>query len=596
MEITRRIADLRALMIENQIDAYLITGSDPHLSEYTPDRWKTREWISGFTGSYGKVLVTLEKALLWTDTRYFIQAAEELSGTEIELMKERVPDAISLEEWVTENLGAGKTVAIDGETLSAADAAQLESKFSAKGITFITDLELVAKIWINRPHETLLPVYEHEARFAGKSRTEKISLVRKMLLSKEIDSTVVSMLDEAAWLFNIRGSEINYTPLVTAYGYLDQENAWLFIHPGKLTAVFRDTLEKEGIRVMAYDQFYTFLSRINGKKVLADPLRSNSLLAKSLINNNIIDKSTSAVTLIKAVKDEEEIKNIRNAHIKDGIAMVHFLQWISQSIGKERITEVSAGNMLNEFRSRQPLFKGDSFHPIAGFGPHGAIVHYHATNQTDSEIFPDNLLLIDSGGQYLDGTTDITRTIVIGKAATKHKEDFTSCLKAHISLAKAIFPAGTKGHSLDSIARKPLWDKGINYGHGTGHGIGYFLSVHEGPMSIRAEFNNEPVREGHLLSNEPGIYRAGEYGIRIENVMLCKKYATNEFGDFLCFETISLCPVDRQLILAEMLNEEEVRWLNDYHETVYRKISPHIRDAAVSDWLKLACRPISGPE
>ncbi len=596
MKIANRIDALRAQMEENSIDAYLITGSDPHLSEYTPDRWKTREWISGFTGSYGKVLVTMEKVLLWTDTRYFIQAFEELKGTEIELMKERVPEAISMEEWVCDNLCAGNRIAVDGATLSAADAAQLESKFSAKGIIFDTKPDLVSQIWKHRPVESLVPIYEHTTEFAGKSRIEKITLVRKILFSKDIDAAVISMLDDIAWLFNIRGNEISYTPLVTAYVYLDQENVWLFIHPDKITGIFRDILEKEGIQVLHYDQFYSFLGRIAAKKIQVDPLRSNSILARSLINNNLIDKSPSVTTQIKAVKDQTEINNIRTSHIKDGAAMVHFLYWIFQSIGKERITEISAGNKLNEFRSRQPLFKGDSFHPIAGFGPHGAIVHYHATSRTDMEILPDNLLLIDSGGQYLDGTTDITRTICLGKPTEKQKEDFTNCLKGHISLANAVFPQGTKGHSLDSIARKPLWDKGINYGHGTGHGIGYFLSVHEGPMSIRAEFNNEPIREGHLLSNEPGIYRAGEYGIRIENVILCKKSISNEFGDFLCFETVSLCPIDRQLIVPELLNTGEINWINNYHETVLLKISPLILDGEVLVWLKSACLPVINPE
>jgi Xaa-Pro aminopeptidase len=283
---------------------------------------------------------------------------------------------------------------------------------------------------------------------------------------------------------------------------------------------------------------------------------------------------------------------IKNAHIKDGAAMANFLFWLFEIIGKERITEISIGQKLNEFRSKQQLFKSDSFHPIVGYGPHGAIVHYHATIQTNVDIMPENLLLIDSGGQYMDGTTDLTRTICFGIATQNQKEDFTTCLKAHIALATAIFPAGTKGYSLDSITRKPLWDKGINYGHGTGHGIGFFLSVHEGPMSIRAEFNNEPIREGHLLSNEPGIYREGQYGIRIENIILCKRFTSNEFGDFLCFETVSFCPIDRNLIAIDMLNSDEIRWINHYHESVFRNISPLLSDGDVIEWLMLQCGPL----
>jgi len=592
MDNINRIAELRALMKANNIDAYLLTGTDPHLSEYTPAYWRTREWISGFTGSYGKVLVTSDKVLLWTDTRYFLQAAEELRGTEIKMMKERVPGAITLEEWVKANMKPGHIFALDGLTISIAEAALIESNLAAKGISFNADIDLVSEIWKDRPYFPDRPIYEYPVIYAGKSRVEKIEMVRKALLSKDLEATVISALDDVAWLFNIRGEEIEYIPVVSAYGYIDQDNAWIFLHPDKITGEFKTVLEKEGILVEPYDHFFDFLCRIRNKKIQIDPIRTNILVGKVVSVSNFIEASVAVATQLKAIKDENEISCIRSAHIKDGAAMVNFLYWIFQSIGKEKITEISVGNKLNEFRNQQPLFQGDSFHPIAGFGPHGAIVHYHATVQTDVDINPDNLLLIDSGGQYLDGTTDITRTIGLGFATGKQKEDFTFCLKAHIALATAIFPEGTKGYSLDSIARKPLWDKAINYGHGTGHGIGYFLSVHEGPMSIRAEFNNEPIREGHLLSNEPGIYREGEYGIRIENVLLCKKYTTNEFGSFLCFETLSFCPIDRQMIDKNILNNDEIHWVNHYHEKVFEKISPLVSDQEVLAWLKMQCAPL----
>lgn len=580
-------------MTENQIDAYLITGTDPHLSEYIPEGWKTREWISGFTGSYGKVLVTQDHAMLWTDTRYFIQATEELSGTNIELMKERVPGAISVEDWIIQNLKAGNKVAVDGLTISAADSGQISSKLYAKGILFSPDTDLVTGIWKERPIAGGNPVYEHPVGFAGKPRGEKIEMVRKMLLSTESDATVISMLDDVAWLFNLRGDEILYTPLFTAYGYIDQESVWLFIDPTKITGIVRKKLEDEGIKISSYDSFLAFLARKNNQRILIDPLRTNSLVVKLIFESNIIERAVSLTTLLKARKDPKEIKRIKSAHLKDGAAMVYALHRISRAIGKENITEVKVGQIMNEYRSKQSQFKGDSFHPIVGFGPHGAIVHYHATNQSDSLIEPDNILLIDSGGQYLDGTTDITRTISTGTATKKQRTDFTICLKGHIALANAIYPEGTKGYSLDAITRKPLWDKAINYGHGTGHGIGYFLSVHEGPMSIRAEFNNEPIREGHLLSNEPGIYREGEYGIRIENVILCKKYQSNAFGNFLCFETISLCPIDRKLIRTELLSQDELKWINHYHETVCKKISPLIPDNDVREWLITQCAPLN---
>jgi Xaa-Pro aminopeptidase len=596
MVIAERISGLRELMKIHQIEAYLITGTDPHLSEYIPERWETRKWISGFTGSYGKVLVTLNDVLLWTDTRYFLQAAEELKGTGIMLMKDRVPEAVSLEEWVLKNLKRGNKIAFDGSTISAAEATQLTSKLAANGIYFSIDQDLVDQVWLDRPIQSESPAYEYPLDFAGKSRTEKFDLVRKVLKSKDLDSTIISLLDDLAWVFNLRGNEIEYTPLVSAYGYLDQENVWLFINPGRLEPAFRNVLEEEGIIIKPYEDYYSFIKRITNKRIQIDPLRTNFKVSKSLSDHNKIDSSVAVVTKLKAVKDHSEIENIRNAHVKDGTAMVYSLFWLNQVIGKENITEVSVGKMLNEFRKQQPLFKGDSFQPIVGFGAHGAIVHYHATDQTNVSISPDNLLLIDSGGQYLDGTTDITRTISLGTPATKQCEDFTSCLKAHIALATVHFPVGTKGYSLDSITRKPLWDRGINYGHGTGHGIGYFLSVHEGPMSIRAEFNNESISEGHLLSNEPGIYREGEYGLRIENVLFCKKTDSTEFGDFLCFETVSLCPIDRHLIVIEMLSAMEVNWLNQYHDTVFLKLSPHIPARDVLEWLKIQCEPMHLPD
>ena len=593
MNVTERIAALRSLMKKNGIDAYLITGTDPHLSEYTPERWKTRAWISGFTGSFGKVLVTLKEVLLWTDTRYFLQASDELYGTGIRLMKERVVDAISLESWVVENLKPGSKFALDGLTLSTAEAVSLKSILGANGIFFDSGIDLVAEIWQNRPSEIYAPIYEHPANFAGKTRAEKLELVRKMLLAKEIDAAVVSMLDDVAWLYNLRGNEIEYTPLFSAYAYVDLEKCWLFIASKKLSATISAQLEQEGIQLAPYDEFLPFLSRILEKCIQIDPIRSNFQLTSAMSGSNIIDTSVSLTTLIKSVKEPMEIRNIRNAHLKDGVALVNFLFWLNHTIEIEDITEVSAGKMLFHFRSRQAHFVGESFCPIVGFGPHGAIVHYHATESTDVAISKHNLLLIDSGGQYLDGTTDLTRTICLGHASKEQKMDFTLCLKAHIALANAIFPEGTRGHSLDAIARNTLWNSELNYGHGTGHGIGYFLSVHEGPMSIRAEFNNQSIREGHLLSNEPGIYRTDKYGIRIENVILCREFSQTEFGKFLCFETISLCPIDKQLIIIELLCKEELNWINQYHEKVFQQISPLITEKVVLEWLKNQCLPLN---
>jgi len=486
----------------------------------------------------------------------------------------------------------GSKVAVNGLTVSSGDSDQISSKLTANGILFNQDTDLVEAIWLDRPISYSGAIYEHPLIYAGKSRTEKIEQVRKLLATNGCDATIIPMLDDIAWLFNLRGEEIEYIPLFTAYAYVDQVGVWLFIHPGRILGMLKEKLEKEGINVNPYDSFFLFIDQIKDKRIQIDPIRTNSMIVKRISVSNSIKTSVLVTTQLKAIKDNHEIEHIRSAHVKDGAAMVNALYWIYKSLEIEQITEVSVGHKLNYFRSRQPLFKGDSFHPIVGFGSHGAIVHYHATEQSDRIIGRDNLLLIDSGGQYLDGTTDITRTIGTGTITKKQKEDFTICLKAHIALATAIFPEGTKGYSLDAITRKPLWDRGINYGHGTGHGIGYFLSVHEGPMSIRTEFNNEPIREGHLLSNEPGIYRENEYGLRTENVILCQKYSSSEFGAFLCFETISLCPIDRKLILTEFLGTDEIKWINHYHEVVLQKISPLLTDIDVLEWLSQQCAPL----
>lgn len=593
MKITDKLSLLRAQMVEQNIQAYLITGADAHLSEYPPASWNSREWISGFTGSYGKVLVTDNQAFLWTDTRYFLQAEEELKETGISLMKERIPEAISVEAWLSQNMEPGSTVAVNGLTISAAEFDRIRVEIGANGIGFVNDLDLVSTIWKDRPSEANDKVYDHPLQFAGKSRTEKLQSVRKRLAENASDAAVVNMLDDIAWLFNLRGNEIEFNPLFTAFGYVDQSEAWLFINEDKIEEKERGLLNAEGIKIVPYESFLSFLSRMTGKCINADPLRTNSLVLKYISESNSIDGKTSIVTDLKAIKDPVEIENIKFAHLKDGAAMVRSIHWIYQQLLIKSLTELEIGHKLNEFRSREKDFVGDSFQSIVGFGPHGAIVHYHASPGTDSIVTPDNLLLIDSGGQYLDGTTDITRTICLGAMTEKQRKDFTLCLKAHVALATAVFPVGTRGYSLDPIARKPLWDNGINYGHGTGHGIGYFLSVHEGPISIRTEFNNEPIREGNIISNEPGVYRNGEYGVRIENVLMCKKKDTTEFGQFLCFETISFCPIDRKLIDVKLLSNEELNWINNYHREVFMKISPLISETAISVWLREQCEPLT---
>jgi Xaa-Pro aminopeptidase len=591
MNILERITLLRSLMKERNIDAYIINGNDPHLSEYVPDKWRIREWISGFTGSYGRVVLTNRKSVLWTDSRYFLQAEAELKDSGIIMLKDRQPDSIAFEDWIISELPPHSVVGIDGLTISTSDERKLITKLSAKGIVLKQTEDLVSAIWINRPTLSKYPAYDYDIKFAGFGREEKLGLIRKQLDENGAEATIITMLDDLAWTFNIRGQDIEYNPLVTGYGYVDIERAIIFIDPDKKTIDLRNILISKGIELMEYESFIPFLQNLSTKKIYLDPDRTNSLVTEKLQRNCHLVEGISIPTLLKSVKNDCEIAGMKEAHKRDGVAMINFLYWFDSNVGKENISEISICNKLREFRAQQDYFKGESFHSIVGYAEHGAIVHYHVTEETNLTIEPRGILLIDSGGQYLDGTTDITRTIALGNATEQQKADFTLVLKGMIQLAKAIFPIGTTGNSLDVLARKALWDNCLNYGHGTGHGVGHFLCVHEGPVSIRQDFNQQSIREGNVLSNEPGIYKEGEYGIRIENLILCRKDKETEFGKFLAFDTLTLCPIDKKLINLKLLTEEELRWLNDYHERIITEIG-HYFEPAVLEWLKIQCSPV----
>ncbi len=573
MNIIDRINSLRGLMRERGIDAYIISGTDPHLSEYLPERWQTREWISGFTGSYGRVVVTHQRAILWTDSRYFLQANEQLKGSGIEMFKDRQADTIKYDDWLISQLKKGDVIAIDGLTISASEYQSIEEKFSAKGLTFIQSEDLLDVIWQDRPALPSDPVFELPVKFAGVSRVQKLETVREKLRERGADATIITLLDDLAWCFNLRGNDITYNPLFFAYGFITLDSVFLFIDESKISVSLHQQLSDEGITIRNYQSITEFLRSISGKSILLDPERTTVEIYNSVSQENNIVPGISLPTLLKSVKNEIEIEGMRQAHRHDGAAMVNFLYWFEHHIGKERITELTVCEKLKEFRSQQDHFMGESFHPIVGYASHGAIVHYHVTRETDIEVLPENILLIDSGGQYLNGTTDITRTIAAGEVTEQQRFDFTIALKGTIGLAKVIFPEGTKGYSLDSFARKPLWDNGMNYGHGTGHGVGHFLCVHEGPMSIRQEFNPEPIRAGQILSDEPAFYRDGQYGIRTENVILCKELSVTAYGRFLEFDTLTLCPIDQKLILPELLSDEEKLWLNEYHERIHRELT-----------------------
>jgi Xaa-Pro aminopeptidase len=591
MNALDRVASLRHLMIENNIDAYIINGNDPHLSEYVPERWRTREWLSCFTGSYGRVVVTLNKSALWTDSRYFIQAEKELKGSEITLIKDRQPDTIQYEDWILTEVPPNRIVGINGLTISASEERKLSGQLTAKGIVLKKDLDLVSQIWTNRPPLPDYTAYDYDVKFAGITRREKIDLILQKLNEKSCEATIITMLDDLAWTFNLRGNDIEYNPLVTGYGYIDKEEAIIFIDSTKITVDLKTMLVSEGIALKEYKSFIPFLQALSSKTLYIDPDRTNSFVTHTIQNDCKLVEGLSIPTLLKSVKNECEITGMREAHKRDGIAMINLLYWLESNVGKVKISELDVCEKLKEFRSKQEYYKGESFYSIVGFAEHGAIVHYHVNEETNSVIEPRGLLLIDSGGQYLDGTTDITRTIALGEVSEQQRKDFTLVLKGMIQLVKAIFPYQTRGSSLDILARKALWDNCLNYGHGTGHGVGHFLCVHEGPVSIRQELNQETIREGNILSNEPGIYREGEYGIRIENLILCRKEKETKFGSFLSFDTLTLCPIDKKLINVKLLSNEEIAWLNDYHNRIVAEISSYL-EPDVLEWLKIHCSPI----
>lgn len=592
MTVPERLVAARDLMKQRGIDAWIISGTDPHMSEYLPKHWYTREWISGFTGSYGKVVVTQDEAILSTDSRYFLQAEEQLAGTGIQLVKDlRQPGDAPYIGWLKKALPEGSKVAINGLTISVIEKRDLEASLGAKGITLDITIDLVSELWEERPSLPNSSAYELMPEFAGISRKEKLAMLRNSLLEKEAAGMVITALDELAWIFNLRGNDIDYNPVFVGYGYIDREEAHLFVPEGKIDSVLAEKLESEGIHIDGYDKFLSFVKNVEDKTLLIDPSRTSALLFESVPKSCRIVEASSLANLLKSVKGPIEIGGMKKAHVRDGAAMVNFLYWLENHLGKEKITELTVDGKLREFRAEQDLFAGESFHSIVGYADHGAVVHYSVTEETDKEVQPEGFLLIDSGGQYLDGTTDITRTIAVGPLSEQQKRDFTLVLRGMIGLSLARFPEGTRGVALDILARKPLWDSDMDYGHGTGHGVGHFLNVHEGPMSIRQDLNPETIRPGQILSNEPGIYKTSQYGVRTENMILCVPGNESEFGQFLKFETLTRCPIDTSAVITELLTTEEREWLNDYHHVVLQEVGPLV-STPVREWLTAKCARI----
>jgi Xaa-Pro aminopeptidase len=591
-EISNRINQLRATMLQQNIAACIVPTNDPHASEYVADHWKARTYFSGFTGSAGTLVVTASKAGLWTDSRYFLQAADELQDTPIELFKMGEANVPTIENWLKSELEKGSQIAMNADLFSISTIQQYREYFSALGIQLNTKTDLISTAWVNRPALPDATLFIHEEKFAGKSCEEKIDRVRKIMAKTPADLFLLNALDEIAWLFNIRGTDVDFNPVTIAYAAIEESKAILFIDSQKITHTAKIYFESHHITVKEYKSITQYTDSLQNKIVLLDRNKMNQAIYERITAKNKVKFQSSPVLHLKSIKNDTEIKGTRLAMLKDGVALTRFSIWLENSLEQNLpVSELSAAEKLRSFRAEQELFFGESFAPIVGYKAHGAIVHYSANPTTNAEIKPDGLLLIDSGAQFPHGTTDITRTFALGQPTGKEKSDYTLVLKGHIALAQAIFPSGTHGYQLDTLARQFLWKSGLNYGHGTGHGVGCFLCVHEGPQAIRPDANQTPLEPGMITSNEPGIYRTGEHGIRLENLVLVQSCNFSDKNDFFCFETLTLFPFDTKAIDVSLMTAEEIAWLNTYHETVFGKLSP-LLNVDEKIWLQKKCQAI----
>ncbi len=589
--INNRIAALRAHIAQEQIQAFIIPSTDPHLSEYVAPHWQSREWISGFTGSAGTVVVTAKDAGLWTDSRYFLQAARQLEGTCITLYKEMLPETPNIPEFLSAHLQEGDCVGIDGKMFSAEEVEHLQKELKKSGIRIKSIADPMQLLWTDRPAMPLAPAFVYDTKYAGMSFTEKLSAVRQAMEAAGADSLLLSALDEIAWLLNIRGNDVHCNPVVVSYLLIEKDKVNYFVQPQKVTPELAVYFSANGISVHPYEEIGDYLNSFNAHSVLMNPTKTNYAIYSAIRPGCLIINGASPVALLKAIRNKQEIAGIHAAMQRDGVALVKFLKWLDEAVPAGKETEISVDKKLHTFRAAQPLYMGESFDTIAGYKEHGAIVHYEATPETDVTLKPEGFLLLDSGAQYLDGTTDITRTIALGPLTEEEKTDYTLILKGHIALAMAVFPEGTRGAQLDVLARMPIWKERMNYLHGTGHGVGHFLNVHEGPQSIRMNENPVALQPGMVTSNEPGVYKAGSHGIRTENLVLTVPAGEGMFGKYLKFETLTLCPICRKGIIKELLTAEEIGWLNDYHRTVYEKLSPDLNNDE-REWLKEACKAV----
>ena len=593
--VVERLARTRALMSQRGIHALLVPSADPHLSEYLPAYWQGRQWLSGFYGSVGTLIVTPTFAGVWADSRYWEQAAKELSGSTIELVK-LLPGQPGPLEWLAEPAPEGATVCVDGAVLALASARTLESKLKDRGAVLRTDIDLLGEVWLDRPALPVQPVYEHLPPQATVSRVSKLAQLRETLKQRNADAHFIATLDDIAWLFNLRGSDVSFNPVFVSFALIEDARATLFLDLGKVSPALRETLAGDGVELRDYAQISAALASLPATtRLLVDPARVTCGLLGHLQAEVKLVEGLNPTTLAKSQKSLEDAVHIRQAMEQDGAALCEFFAWLETALGRERITELTIDEQLTAARARRPGFVSLSFNTIAAFNANGAMPHYHATEQEHALIEGDGLLLIDSGGQYLGGTTDITRMVPVGTPTQEQKRDCTRVLKGVIALSRAQFPQGILSPLLDSIARAPIWAENVDYGHGTGHGVGYFLNVHEGPQVIAYQAAAAPhtaMQPGMITSIEPGTYRPGRWGVRIENLVLNREAGSSEFGTFLKFETLTLCPIDSRCLEPSLLTREELAWFDAYHQQVRERLSPLLAGAAL-EWLLARTAPLS---
>ena len=600
-QIAERLQALREVMRREHLAAFIFPSTDPHQSEYVADHWKGREWISGFNGSAGTAVVTMNAAALWTDSRYFIAAEEQLHDTEFQLMRLKMPGTPSIAEWINSEVGSGTSteVAVDGTVMSTADVRELIAELRRNGgYTLRTNLDALREIWTGRPPVPQAPAYVLPLEYAGEPAREKLQRVRRALRQKHADGMLMASLDDIAWTLNLRGDDVHCNPVVVSYLLIDSQRATLYVDRRKMSSDVVSYLKEEGVGVDDYEHVRQGLKDYFEYNILMDPQEVNYTLFNICERQKVEEESP--VKRMKTVKNATEQAGFRRAMLKDGIAMVKFLKWLETELGTKAVansplstlSEITVDRKLTALRAEQPLFKDISFDTIAAYGAHGAIVHYEATPETDVPLQPEGLLLLDSGAQYLDGTTDITRTIALGPLTDEMRHVYTLVLKGHIQIEMARFPSGISGTQLDVLAKQAMWREGLHYMHGTGHGVGSFLNVHEGPHQIRMEWKPAPLVAGMTVTDEPGIYLEGRFGVRIENTLLIVPYMKSEFGEFLQFEPLTLCPIDKRPIDVSMLTDEERQWLNDYHRMVYDRLSPYLSDDERL-WLQAATSPLS---